>query len=82
MSRQLLVNECALLSSFQCECQHNSPDDADHDNFRKIPMNAVPPCFHSLDGHHRSMGQALALCEGNQRAVRRRLSVQLLLCRS
>jgi hypothetical protein len=23
-------------------------------------MNAVLPCFHSLDGHYRSMGQALA----------------------
>jgi hypothetical protein len=71
---QLLGNECALLSFFQCECQQNSPDDAEQDNIRKIPMNAVLPCFHSLDGHYRSMGQALARGEGNQRAVQRRLS--------
>ena len=69
MFRQLLGNECALLSFFQCECQQNSPDDAEQDNIRKIPMNAVLPCFHSLDGHYRSMGQALARGEGNQRAV-------------
>ena len=74
MFRQLLGNECALLSFFQCECQQNSPDDAEQDNIRKIPMNAVLPCFHSLDGHYRSMGQALARAEGNQRAVQRRLS--------
>jgi hypothetical protein len=74
MFRQLLGNECALLSFFQCECQQNSPDDAEQDNIRKIPMNAVLPCFHSLDGHYRSMGQALARGEGNQRAVQRRLS--------
>src|SRR5258708_2886717 len=48
MFRQLLGNECALLSFFQCECQQNSPDDAEQDNIRKIPMNAVLPCFHSL----------------------------------
>jgi len=65
MFRQLLGNECALLSFFQCECQQNSPDDAEQDNIRKIPMNAVLPCFHSLDGHYRSMGQALARGEGN-----------------
>ena len=74
MFRQLLGNECALLSFFQCECQQNSPDDAGHDNIRKIPMNAVLPCFHSLDGHYRSVDQALARGEGNQRAVQRRLS--------
>ncbi len=74
MSRQSLGNECALLSFFHCECQQNSSDDAEQDNIRKIPMNAVLPCFHSLDGHYRSMGQALARREGNQRAVQRRLS--------
>ena len=74
MFRQLLGNECAPLSFFQRECQQNSPDDAGQDNIRKIPMNAVLPCFHSLDGHYRSMGQALARGEGNQRAVQRRLS--------
>src|SRR2546421_7738840 len=45
----------------------NSPDDAEQDNIRKIPMNAVLPCFHSLDGHYRSMGQALARGEGKDR---------------
>ena len=74
MFRQLLGNECPLLSFSQCECQQNSPDDAEQDNIRKIPMNAVLPRFYSLDGHYRSMGQALARGEGNQRAVQRRLS--------
>src|SRR5262245_1828055 len=37
-------------------------------------MNAVVPCFHSLDGHYRRMDQALARGEDNQGAMRRRLS--------
>jgi hypothetical protein len=56
----LLGNDCALLSSYQQECQQNCPDDAGQDNIGKIPMNAVLPCFHSLDGHYRSGDQALA----------------------
>src|SRR6266478_1180318 len=44
--------------------------------FRQLSGNecALLSCFHSLDGHYRSMGQALARGEGNQRAVQRRLS--------
>ena len=37
-------------------------------------MNAVLPGLHSLDGHYRSMEQALARGEGNQGAMQRRLS--------
>src|SRR5215831_11459472 len=63
------ANGRALLLSRGRECQQNSPDDADDHNIRKISMNAVLPCLHSLDGHYRSMGQALARSEGNQGAV-------------
>src|SRR5215472_15506983 len=73
MSRQLRGNGCALLPSFQCEYQQNSSDETRNDNIRKISMNAVLPCLHSLDGHYRSMGQALARGEGNQGAVGGRL---------
>src|SRR5215467_5147796 len=73
MSRQLRGNGCALLPSFQCEYQQNSSDETRNDNIRKIPMNAVLPCLHSLDGHYRRMGQALARGEGNQGAVGGRL---------
>src|SRR5215472_2514947 len=74
MFRQVLLgNRRALLLSCGRECQQNSPDDADEDNIRKIPMNAVLPCLHSLDGHYRSMDQALACGEGNQGAVGGRL---------
>ena len=62
-------NGRALLLSCGRECQQNFPDDAEDDNIRKIPMNAVILCLHSLDGHYRSMGQALARGEGNQEAV-------------
>ena len=64
----------ALLSSCGQESQQNSPDDADDDNIRKIPMNAVLVCLRSLDCHYRSVGQALPRGEGNQGAVHRRLS--------
>jgi hypothetical protein len=73
MFRQLLGNDCALLSSCQQECQQNSSDDAEKDNVGKIPMNAVLSRLHRLDGHYRSMEQALARGEGNQGAVQRRL---------
>jgi hypothetical protein len=43
-------------------------------NIRKIAMHVVVPCFHSLDGHYRRMDQALERGEGNQGAMRRRLS--------
>jgi len=66
-------NGRALLLSCGQECQQNSPDDIEEDNIRKIPMNAVLPCLHRLDGHYRSMGQALARGEGNQGAVGGRL---------
>jgi len=65
----LRANGRALLLSCGRECQQNSPDDADDHNIREISMNAVLPCLHSLDGHYRSMGQALARGEGNQGAV-------------
>src|SRR5215469_6096915 len=75
MFRQVLQgNGRARLLSCGRECQQNAADDTDDDNIRKIPMNAVLPCLHSLDGHYRSMGQALARGESNQRAVQRRLS--------
>ena len=65
----LRANGRALLLSRGRECQQNSPDDADDHNIREISMNAVLPCLHSLDGHYRSMGRALARSEGNQGAV-------------
>jgi hypothetical protein len=74
MFRQVLLgNGRALRLSCEHECQQNSPDDIEEDNIRKIPMNAVLPCLHRLDGHYRSMGQALARGEGNQGAVGGRL---------
>jgi hypothetical protein len=40
----------------------------------EISINAVLPRLHSLDGHYRSMDQALARGEDNQGAVGGRLS--------
>src|SRR5712691_2561528 len=43
MFRQLLGNECALLSFFQCECQQNSPDDAEAKFQKKTQQYQIHP---------------------------------------